>query len=169
MNRSTTEIPKDMFKSLKTISLSLAALLLGAGSACGQQSDSYAHKVNTLIGTRGVGLTSGYLYPGATYPFGMVQFTPTYFAKRGGFVINQLSGGGCSHMGNFPTFPVTGKLDSSPENILDYRVGICGEQGGEAKSVAFCDRIGLNYVSCSPFRVPIARLAAAQAAIVDGR
>ena len=129
MNRSTTEIPKDMFKSLKTISLSLAALLLGAGSACGQQSDSYAHKVNTLIGTRGVGLTSGYLYPGATYPFGMVQFTPTYFAKRGGFVINQLSGGGCSHMGNFPTFPVTGKLDSSPENILDYRVGICGEQG----------------------------------------
>ena len=114
MNRSTTEIPKDMFKSLKTISLSLAALLLGAGSACGQQSDSYAHKVNTLIGTRGVGLTSGYLYPGATYPFGMVQFTPTYFAKRGGFVINQLSGGGCSHMGNFPTFPVTGKLDSSP-------------------------------------------------------
>ena len=106
MNRSTTEIPKDMFKSLKTISLSLAALLLGASSACGQQSDSYAHKVNTLIGTRGVGLTSGYLYPGATYPFGMVQFTPTYFAKRGGFVINQLSGGGCSHMGNFPTFPV---------------------------------------------------------------
>ena len=76
-----------------------------------------------------MGLTSGYLYPGATYPFGMVQFTPTYFAKRGGFVINQLSGGGCSHMGNFPTFPVTGKLDSSPENILDYRVGICGEQG----------------------------------------
>jgi len=129
MNRSTTEIQKDMFKSLKTISLSLAALLLGAGSACGQQSDGYAHKVNTLIGTRGVGLTSGYLYPGATYPFGMVQFTPTYFAKRGGFVINQLSGGGCSHMGNFPTFPVTGKLDSSPENILDYRVGICGEQG----------------------------------------
>ena len=129
MNRSTTEIQKDMFKSLKTISLSLAALLLGAGSACGQQSDGYAHKGNTLIGTRGVGLTSGYLYPGATYPFGMVQFTPTYFAKRGGFVINQLSGGGCSHMGNFPTFPVTGKLDSSPENILDYRVGICGEQG----------------------------------------
>ena len=54
MNRSTTEIPKDMFKSLKTISLSLAALLLGAGSAW-QQSDGYAHKVNTLIGTRGVG------------------------------------------------------------------------------------------------------------------
>ena len=69
----------------------------------------------------GRGADLQYFYPGATYPFGMVQFTPTYFAKRGGFVINQLSGGGCSHMGNFPTFPVTGKLDSSPENILDYR------------------------------------------------
>ena len=113
-----------MFKSLKTISLSLAALLLGASSACGQQSDSYAHKVNTLIGTRGVGLTSGYLYPGATYPFGMVQFTPTYFAKRGGFVINQLSGGGCSHMGNFPTFPVTGKHPRLPGRHL-RRTGPC--------------------------------------------
>ena len=146
MNRSTTEIPKDMFKSLKTISLSLAALLLGAGSACGQQSDSYAHKVNTLIGTRGVGLTSGYLYPGATYPFGMVQFTPTYFAKRGGFVINQLSGGGCSHMGNFPTFPVTGKLDSSPENILDYRVGICGEQGHAGYYEATVQELSLIHI-----------------------
>ncbi|MCQ2380011.1 MAG: pyruvate, phosphate dikinase [Victivallaceae bacterium] len=45
------------------------------------------------------------------------------------------------------------------------KIGICGEQGGEAKSVAFCHASGLNYVSCSPFRVPIARLAAAQAAI----
>ena len=150
MNRSTTEIPKDMFKSLKTISLSLAALLLGAGSACGQQSDSYAHKVNTLIGTRGVGLTSGYLYPGATYPFGMVQFTPTYFAKRGGFVINQLSGGGCSHMGNFPTFPVTGKLDSSPENILDYRVGICGELGADVTLTDTFIKMGIDELSVSP-------------------
>lgn len=45
------------------------------------------------------------------------------------------------------------------------KIGICGEQGGEAKSVEFCHRMGLSYVSCSPFRVPIARLAAAQAAI----
>jgi pyruvate,orthophosphate dikinase len=45
------------------------------------------------------------------------------------------------------------------------KVGICGEHGGDAESVKFCHRIGMNYVSCSPFRVPIARLAAAQAAI----
>ena len=51
----------------------------------------------------------------------------------------------------------------------DLKVGICGEHGGEPKSVKFCHRSGLNYVSCSPFRVPIARLAAAQAAIETPR
>ena len=49
----------------------------------------------------------------------------------------------------------------------NLKVGICGEHGGEPKSIAFCHRTALNYVSCSPFRVPIARLAAAQAAIAD--
>ena len=51
----------------------------------------------------------------------------------------------------------------------DLHYGICGEHGGDPVSVEFCHKIGLNYVSCSPFRVPIARLAAAQAAIADGR
>jgi len=45
----------------------------------------------------------------------------------------------------------------------DIKLGICGEHGGEPSSVEFCDGVGLDYVSCSPFRVPIARLAAAQA------
>ncbi|HST24409.1 MAG TPA: pyruvate, phosphate dikinase [Gaiellaceae bacterium] len=49
----------------------------------------------------------------------------------------------------------------------DLKLGICGEHGGEPRSVAFCHRIGLDYVSCSPFRVPLARLAAAQAALKD--
>jgi len=47
----------------------------------------------------------------------------------------------------------------------DLKVGICGEHGGDPDSVKFCYAIGMNYVSCSPFRVPIARLAAAQAAV----
>ena len=47
------------------------------------------------------------------------------------------------------------------------RTGICGEHGGEPSSVKFCAKIGLNYASCSPFRVPIARLAAAQAAVEE--
>ena len=49
----------------------------------------------------------------------------------------------------------------------DLKLGICGEHGGEAKSVAFCHRLGLDYVSCSPYRVPLARLAAAQAALAE--
>jgi pyruvate,orthophosphate dikinase len=51
----------------------------------------------------------------------------------------------------------------------NLKVGICGEHGGDPESVKFCHRIGMNYVSCSPFRVPIARLAAAQAAIENPR
>ena len=47
------------------------------------------------------------------------------------------------------------------------KVGICGEHGGEPSSVKFCAKLGMNYVSCSPYRVPIARVAAAQAAIED--
>ena len=49
------------------------------------------------------------------------------------------------------------------------KLGICGEHGGDPASVEFCHNVGLNYVSCSPFRVPIARLAAAQAAIREQR
>lgn len=90
---------------------------------------NYARQVNTLIGTKGVGLTSGYLYPGATYPHGMVQFTPSYFYKSAGFVINQNSGGGCEHMGNFPTFPVKGRITTSPNIIRDARINVSGEEG----------------------------------------
>ena len=50
----------------------------------------------------------------------------------------------------------------------DIKLGICGEHGGDPSSIDFCQRVGLNYVSCSPFRVPIARLAAAQAALAHG-
>jgi pyruvate, orthophosphate dikinase len=49
----------------------------------------------------------------------------------------------------------------------ELKLGICGEHGGEPRSVAFCHRIGLDYVSCSPYRVPLARLAAAQAALAE--
>ena len=55
---------------------------------------------------------------------------------------------------------------SSRANI---KLGICGEHGGDPDSVMFCHKLGLNYVSCSPFRVPVARLAAAQAAIEEKR
>lgn len=112
----------------------ILACMLFASSFVGEYANAqttkeYAREVNALIGTKGVGLASGYLYPGATYPYGMVQFTPSYFSKRSGFVINQLSGAGCEHMGNFPTFPLKGKLEFSPNNILDCRINVSDEKG----------------------------------------
>ncbi|MCX5685982.1 MAG: PEP-utilizing enzyme, partial [Candidatus Omnitrophica bacterium] len=56
-------------------------------------------------------------------------------------------------------------IDRGRATRKDLKVGICGEHGGDPDSVKFCHRVGMNYVSCSPFRVPIARLAAAQAAV----
>jgi pyruvate,orthophosphate dikinase len=58
-------------------------------------------------------------------------------------------------------------VDKGRSTRKDLKVGICGEHGGEPSSVKFCHRAGLNYVSCSPFRVPIARLSAAQAQIEE--
>ena len=55
------------------------------------------------------------------------------------------------------------------ETRPELQLGICGEHGGDPSSVEFCHKVGLDYVSCSPFRVPIARLAAAQAAIKDAQ
>ena len=86
-----------------------------------------------------------------------------------------------------PTYLEKGILKHDPFEVLDQegvgqlvemgtqlgrktksnlKVGICGEHGGEPSSVAFCQKVGMNYVSCSPFRVPIARVAAAQAALM---
>jgi len=55
------------------------------------------------------------------------------------------------------------------ETRPDIKLGICGEHGGDPSSVEFCHSVGLNYVSCSPYRVPIARLAAAHAVIKESR
>jgi pyruvate,orthophosphate dikinase len=58
-------------------------------------------------------------------------------------------------------------VEAGRETRPDLEIGICGEHGGDPKSIAICHELGLNYVSCSPFRVPIARLAAAHAAMSD--
>ena len=55
--------------------------------------------------------------------------------------------------------------DQSKKTSPNIKLGICGEHGGDPKSINFCNEIGLNYVSCSPYRIPIAKLSAAQAVI----
>jgi pyruvate,orthophosphate dikinase len=60
-----------------------------------------------------------------------------------------------------------GRAARQAKHNQHLKVGICGEHGGDPESVVFCHKVGMDYVSCSPFRVPIARLAAAQAALGD--
>ena len=60
-------------------------------------------------------------------------------------------------------------IEGGKETRPDIKLGICGEHGGDPSTIEFCHNIGLTYVSCSPFRVPIARLAAAQANILNPR
>ena len=83
----------------------------------GQQ---YYNYVDTKIGSKGTGLACGYNFVGPTYPFGMVQFTPSFFSPHRGFVITQLNGAGCSNMGNFPILPISGKLNVSPNDMNGY-------------------------------------------------
>lgn len=73
--------------------------------------------VDTRIGTKDNGLESGYTFLGATYPFGMIQFTPSFFSPHKGFVVTQLSGAGCPNMGNFPVVPFSGEVNESPSNM----------------------------------------------------
>ena len=73
--------------------------------------------VDTRIGTKGKSLACVYSFIGATYPFGMLQFSPSFFSPQIGFVFTQLSGAGCSNMGNFPVVPLAGNLEESPFNM----------------------------------------------------
>lgn len=111
--------------------LMVACLLLGStvGSLEAKGGKQYAEIVNTMIGTQGLGWASGYAYPGATRPFGMVQFTRSYFCPHLGFGINQLSGAGCDHMGNFPVLPFGGTLKVSPADVMSLRAEVSDEQG----------------------------------------
>jgi len=80
----------------------------------------YSSFVDTKIGSKGDGLACGYNFIGATYPFGMVQFTPTFFSAHKGFVITQLNGAGCSNLGNFPILPLSGIIEKSPNDMNSF-------------------------------------------------
>ncbi len=102
----------------------LFILILGLCQVLNAQSEgktNYAKLVDTQIGTQGDGLGCGYTFLGATYPFGMVQFTPAFFSPHKGFVINQYSGAGCSHLGNFPVLPFAGNITKSPNEMDQYK------------------------------------------------
>ena len=84
---------------------------------CNVKGQDLTRYVDTRIGTKDNGLESGYTFLGATYPFGMIQFTPSFFSAHKGFVVTQLSGAGCPNMGNFPVVPFSGEVHKSPSNM----------------------------------------------------
>jgi pyruvate,orthophosphate dikinase len=92
------------------------------------------------------------------------KFIPLYLEK-GILAVNPFAAIDQTGVGKLMKMAVKDGRSTRP----DLEVGICGEHGGEPSSVEFCHRIGLNYVSCSPFRIPVARLAAAQAQIKTPR
>lgn len=141
--------------STKKIAAAAIAFLFSNAVAFAQNHPhviNYAAKVNTLIGSKGKGadksesyLEAGYTFPGAMYPFGMVQFTPTFFNPEKGFVVNQMSGAGCEHMGNFPVLPLAGELTTSPDDMkhLDPQY-----QVKQASAGYYHAQLGSNNVDC---------------------
>ena len=111
-------------------------------------------------------------------PFGTNDLTQTVFGisrddAESGFLVHYIQEGILPE-NPFATLDVggVGKLMEMAVQLgrkikPELEIGICGEHGGDPASIALCHRLGFNYVSCSPFRVPIARLAAAHAALAD--
>ncbi len=108
----------------------LVTTLIFASVACARVATkiNYSTQANALLGTKGKGfgveqqyLEAGYTFPGAVLPFGMVQFTTTFFDPDKGFVINQMSGAGCHNMGNLPMLPIPGELSASPNDMKSFK------------------------------------------------
>jgi pyruvate,orthophosphate dikinase len=132
--------------------------------------------VGTMIEVPRAALTAGKIARHADFfSFGTNDLTQTAYAlsrdDAGKFLPDYIEGGILSE-DPFVSIDEEGigslmriGAESGRETHPKLKIGICGEHGGDPKSIAFCAGLGFDYVSCSPFRVPVARLAAAQAAI----
>jgi pyruvate,orthophosphate dikinase len=144
-----------------------------------EQDLAISYKFGTMIEIPRAALTAGEIVEFAEFlSFGTNDLTQTTFgisrddAERG-FLLEYLAEG-ILPQNPFATIDRSGvgalmrmAVDAGREARPGLEVGICGEHGGDPESIAFCHSLGLDYVSCSPFRVPVARLAAAQAAITE--
>jgi pyruvate, orthophosphate dikinase len=135
------------------------------------------YKFGTMIEIPRAALTAGEIAEIAEFfSFGTNDLTQTTFGisrddAEKGFLIDYIQRGVLAE-NPFETIDENGvaklmgiSVDLGRKVRPELEVGICGEHGGDPKSITICHRLGLNYVSCSPYRVPIARLAAAQAAL----
>jgi pyruvate,orthophosphate dikinase len=155
------------------------ALEAEARKVMDEQGIEISYKFGTMIEIPRAALTAGEMAEFAQFfSFGTNDLTQTVFGisrddAEAGFLVEYIQRGilpenpfasiDPNGVGKIMDIAVTAGRETRP----DMEIGICGEHGGDPKSIALCHKIGLNYVSCSPFRVPIARLAAAHAALAD--
>jgi pyruvate,orthophosphate dikinase len=141
-----------------------------------EQGETVEYKLGTMIELPRAAITAAEIAKHADFfSFGTNDLTQTTFGLSrddAGKFLNDYVGGSILPQDPFVSLDQDGvgylvefATKQGRESNKDIHVGICGEHGGEPKSIDFCHRIGLDYVSCSPYRVPIARLAAAQAEI----
>jgi pyruvate,orthophosphate dikinase len=145
-----------------------------------EQEMEIMYKFGTMIEIPRAALTAEQIADQADFfSFGTNDLTQTTFGisrddAESGFLIEYMMNG-ILPANPFETIDQEGvgalmrlAVEKGRRNKPDLKIGICGEHGGEPKSIEFCHHLGLNYVSCSPFRVPVARLAAARAALLAG-
>jgi pyruvate,orthophosphate dikinase len=148
-------------------------------SVWAEEAPDVAHLVGTMIEVPRAALRADEIAEVADFfSFGTNDLTQTTLAfsrddAEGKFLTRYLEDG-VLERNPFETIDVDGvgdlmriAVERGRQAKPEIKLGICGEHGGEPRSIAFCDELGLDYVSCSPFRVPLARLAAAQAALKD--
>jgi phosphoenolpyruvate synthase/pyruvate phosphate dikinase len=144
-----------------------------------EQETSVAYSVGTMVELPRACLMAGEIGQAADFfSFGTNDLTQTTFGLSrddAGRFLGEYADKGIIQHDPFVT------LDKAVEELIEIgvqrgraakpnlKIGICGEHGGDPETIQFCERIGLTYVSCSPYRVPIARLASAQASLAAGR
>jgi pyruvate,orthophosphate dikinase len=172
------EIMVPLVGTLKELQHQAAVINETAEKVFAERGDSVAYKIGTMIEVPRAALTADKIAEVADFfSFGtndLTQMTFGYSRDDAPKFLKHYKEKGILKVDPFEVLDQEGVgqlvemgVKKGRSTKADLKVGICGEHGGEPSSVKFCAKLGMNYVSCSPFRVPIARVAAAQAAIED--
>jgi pyruvate,orthophosphate dikinase len=172
------EIMVPLVGTLKELQHQAAVINETAEKVFAERGDSVAYKIGTMIEVPRAALTADKIAEVADFfSFGtndLTQMTFGYSRDDAPKFLKHYKEKGILKVDPFEVLDQEGVgqlvemgVNKGRSTKADLKVGICGEHGGEPSSVKFCAKLGMNYVSCSPFRVPIARVAAAQAAIED--
>ena len=177
INQSTiVEIMVPLVATAEEISILKALIDETAQAVFAEKGKKINYTVGTMIELPRAALTAGQIAKHASFfSFGTNDLTQTTLGLSrddSGMFLQDYMRAGIYQKDPFVTLDIAGvgqliriAAEQGREQRKDIKLGICGEHGGDPASIAFCETIGLDYVSCSPYRVPIARLAAAQATL----